>query len=181
MRLLIAAIACWGLGCAGVAANAPVTDFRPSDAALFDNAVDMVASPVIVEGEWSGAFERRVARADLIAEVRVQSLSSELIKRRSAYRLDVKVKSRLKGSSTRELALRVSDDVPGYRSVQANEDRLLEDSFIAFVKWEANAAASELIAHWHLSPDTDAVRDKIEYLLRNPAPDPHASVEVVEP
>ena len=174
-------MACWGFGCAAVAANAPASAFRPSDAALFDNAVDTVANPAIVEGEWSGAFERRVARADLIAQVRVQSLSSELIKRRSAYRLDVKVRDRLKGSSTRELALRVSDDVPGYRTVQVNEDRLLEDSFIAFVKWEADPAASEPIAHWHLSPDTGAVRDKIEYVLRNPAPDPHTTVEVVEP
>jgi hypothetical protein len=58
---------------------------------LFDNAVDLVEAPVIVEGEWSGAFERRVGRADLIAVVRVESLSSDLVKRRSAYRLTVTV------------------------------------------------------------------------------------------
>lgn len=179
MRALIAAIACWGIGCAGAASNVPITDFRASDAALFDNSVDLVADPVIVEGEH-GAFERRVARADLVASIRVQSLHSEFVKRRSAYRLTVKVKDRLKGSSTRELELRVSDDEPGHRSVELNEDRLLHEPFIAFIKWEADPASSEPNAHWHLSPDSEAVRDKIEWVLRRPPPDPHTEVEVVE-
>lgn len=181
MRVLIAAIACWGIGCAGAAPNAPATDFRASDVRLFDNSVDLVDAPAIVEGEWSGAFEHRVARADLIAAIRVQSLSSELIKRRSAYRLNVRVKDRLKGTSSKELVLRVSDDEPGHRSVEVNEDRLLHDSFIAFIKWEAQPDAPELIAHWHLSPDSEAVRTKIDYFLRRPPPDPHTDVEVVEP
>jgi len=180
VRVLIAAIACWGIGCVGAASNVPVTDFRASDVSLFDNSVDLVAAPVIVEGE-SGAFERRVARADLVASIRVQSLHSELIKHRSAYRLTVKVKDRLKGASTKELELRVSDSEPGYRSVAVNEDRLLADSFVAFVKWEADPGSPKPIAHWHLSPDSGAVRDKIDYVLRRPAPDPHTEVEVVEP
>ena len=180
VRVLIAAIACWGIGCAGAASTVPVTDFRASDVSLFDNSVDLVASPVIVEGA-SGAFERRVARADLVGSIRLLSLQAELIKRRSAYRLTAKVKDPLKGASTRELELRVTDDEPGYRSVEVNEDRLLHDSFIAFVKWEADPASSEPIAHWHLSPDSEAVRRKIDYVLRRPAPDPSTEVEVVEP
>jgi hypothetical protein len=180
VRLLIALIACWGLGCAGASSNTSLSDFRPGDAALFDNSVDRVASPVIVEGEF-GTFEKRVARADLVASIRVQSLHSEFVKRRSAYRLTVRVKDRLKGESARDLELRVSDDEPGHRSVEVNEDRLLHEPFIAFIKWEAAAGSSELIPHWHLSPDSEAVRDKIEYVLRRPAPDPHTEVEVVEP
>ena len=172
MRNLTAALACLGIACAGAAANTVVTDYRVSDAELFDNSVDLIAAPVIVEGEWSGVFERRVHRADLIAEVRTQSLSSELIKRRSAYRLDVKVKDRLKGSSARELALRVSDEERGYRTVQVNEDRLLEESFIAFIKWESDPTSPDLIAHWHLSPDSDAVREKVKYWLRHRPPEP---------
>jgi hypothetical protein len=180
VRLLIAAIACWGVGCGGAAPNLPATDFRASDASLFDSAVDLVASPVIVEGEH-GAFERRVGRADLVASIRVRSLHSELVKRRAAYRLDIRVDDRLKGASARELELRVSDDEPGYRTVEVNEDRLLNDPFIAFIKWEADAATSTLVPHWHLSPDSEAVRDKIDYVLRHPAPDPHTEVEVIAP
>jgi hypothetical protein len=159
----------------------PTTDFQSSDVSLFDNAVDLVEAPVIVEGEWSGAFERRVGRADLIAVVQVDSLSSDLVKRRSAYRITVRVSDRLKGSSSKEIVLRVRDDEPGYKSVRVNEDRLLHNPFVAFVKWEADSASPELIAHWHLSPDSDAVRDKIEFFLRQPVRDSHTEVEVVEP
>ncbi len=181
VRLLITAIACWGLGCAGASPNVPASAFRPSDAALFDNAVDRVEAPVIVEGEWSGAFERRVGRADLIAVVRVDSLSSDLVKRRSAYRLTVRVKEYITGSSTKELVLRVRDDEPGYRSVRVNEDWLLRNSCVAFIKWEADSESPELTAHWHLSPDSPAVRDKIDFFLRQPARDAHTEVEVIEP
>ena len=180
MRLLAAVIACWGIGCAGAASNLPPNDFRESDVSLFDNSVDLVASPVVVEGEY-GAFERRVGRADVIASIRVLSLHSELIKRRSAYRLRVQVTDRLKGTSSSELELRVADEEPGYRGVEANEDRLLHDAFIVFVKWEVSRASSAPIAHWHLSPDSEAVRDKIDHVLHHPAPDPHTKVEVVEP
>jgi hypothetical protein len=180
VRALIAAIACWGVGCAGASPNAPTTHFEPSDVSLFDNSVDLVEAPVIVEGQWSGAFEQRVARADLIAVVQVASLSSDLVKRRSAYRLTVKVGDRLKGNSSAELTLRVRDDEPGYHTVRVNEDRLLRDPFVAFIKWEAAAGSPELVAHWHLSPDSNAVRDKIEFFLRQPVKDTHTEVEVVE-
>jgi len=181
VRVLIAAIACWGIGCAGTSSNAPATEFLPSDAALFDNAVDLVEAPVIVEGEWSGAFEQRVGRADLIAVVRIDSLSSDLVKRRSAYRLTVRVKDRLKGTSSKDIVLRVGDDEPGYPTVRVNEDRLLHNPFVAFVKWEAASDSSKLIAHWHLSPDSDAVREKIDFFLRHPVRDSHTEVEVVKP
>lgn len=181
MRALITAIAVWGLGCAGASSNAPASDFVSSDVALFDHAVDFVDAPVIVEGQWSGAFERRVGRADVIAVVRVDSLSSDLVKRRSAYRIAVRVRDWLKGTASSEITLRVRDDQPGYQSVRANEERLLHDPFVVFVKWEAEAGSSELTAHWHLSPDSAAVRDKIEFFLRQPVRDSHTEVEVVEP
>ncbi|MBW2402442.1 MAG: hypothetical protein JRF42_01215 [Deltaproteobacteria bacterium] len=122
-----------------------------------------------------------MARADLIAVVAVDSLSSDLVKRRSAYRLTVRIRDRLKGTSSTELVLRVRDDEAGYQSVRANEDRLLHNSFVAFIKWEAVAGSPDLIAHWHLSPDSGAVRDKVEFFLRQPVRDSHTEVEVIEP
>ncbi len=158
----------------------PAPDFRPSDAPLFDHAVDLVETPAIVRGEWGGAFEQRASRADLIAVVRVSSLSADFISRRSAYRLTLKVKDRLKGTASKELVLRVGDDEPGYESVLVNEDRLLHNPFVVFIKWAADPESGELIAHWHLSPDSDGVREKIDYVLAHPMKDARTAVEVVE-
>jgi hypothetical protein len=168
MRMVVLVIALCAVQCGGASSNAPQTGFRASDAALFDEAVDLIEAPLVIEGA-KGAFERRVARADLIAVIRLESLSSDLIRRRSAYRLAVRVEERLKGSSARELVLRVEDDKPGYRTVRANEDRLLRDPFIAFVKWERDSGSSEPVSHWHLSPASAATREQVRLVLRKPA------------
>lgn len=181
VRLLIAAITCWGIGCAGASSNRPETDFGLADVALFDNGLDIVDAPVIVEGQRSGAFEQRVGRADLIAAVSIESLSSDLVKRRWAYRLRVRTGDRLKGISSKEMVLRVGDDESGYQSIRIHEDSLLRRPWIAFVKWEADPKSSDLIAHWHLSPDSLAVRNKIEFFLRHRVKNPRAEIELVEP
>jgi len=168
VRGLIVALATLGIGCAGTSSNLTVTELLPSDEPLFDHAVDLVEEPVVVRDQWGGTFESRVRRADSIAVVRVTSLSSDTVRNRSAYRLTAKVKNRLKGSSPREVVLRVQDDQRGYETVRANEDRLLEDPFVAFVKWGADPESDELIAHWHLSPSSDAVRENIDFFLRHP-------------
>jgi hypothetical protein len=111
----------------------------------------------------------------------VDSLSSDFVSRRSSYRLTIKVKNRLKGSSPKELVLRVGDDEPGYETVRVNEDRLLEGSFVVFLKWAATPESSKPIARWHLSPDSDAVREKIDFFLRHPMKDVRTEVELVEP
>ena len=177
----MAAIACWGIGCAATTASSPETQFTAGDAILFDNSVDLVWDPIIVEGEWGGAFERRIARADLIAAVRAKSIVTEVVKRRAAYRITVRVGQRLKGDSPDALVLRVRDDQPGHRTVEDSEDQVLHEGFIAFVKWEASEGSEERIPHWHLSPDSPAVRAKIDRGLRPPEPDPNTEVEVVAP
>jgi hypothetical protein len=176
VRVLVVLIALCAVRCAGASSNAPQTEFRTSDAALFDGAVDLIENPLAVEGT-RGTFERRVARADLIAVIRLESLSSDLIRRRSAYRLAVRIERRLKGSSARELVLRVEEDQAGYRTVQANEDSLLRDPFIAFVKWERDAESSEPVSHWHLSPASDATLEQVQLVLRKPARGGHAELE----
>jgi hypothetical protein len=180
VRAMIAVVASLGLGCAGGASNTPTTPFRASDAELFDNAVDLVATPAVIEGAWSGAFERRVTRADVVAAVRTQSLSEELVRRRGAYRIEMEVSEWLKGSSSRELVLRVSDEEAGYRSVQVNEDRLLHDSFVAFVKWEKRRGG-EPEAHWHLSPDSPGVREKVDHVLQRRPHGPQTEDQAVAP
>ena len=64
--------------------------------------------------------------------------------------------------------------------MRVHEDRILENQLVAFIKWEVDPASPELIAHWHLSPDSDAVQDKIDFFLRQPARDSHTEVEVVQ-
>ena len=181
VRVLAMGVACALLGCAGGSSTAPTVEFAREDELLFDNSVDLVDKPAIVESEWRGEFERRVTRADLIAAVKIESLSSDEDLRGSGYRLTAKVIERLKGESGRELVLRVHDDEPGFRGVRVNEDRLLRDSFVAFIRWKNNPEFEELVPRWHLSPDTPAVRDKVAFFLSPSSRDSRTQVEVLKP
>lgn len=181
MRALFLAIASLGVGCAGATPTVPATTYQASDAPFFDHSVDFVRSPAIVEGEWRGAFEQRVARADLVAAVRVKSSISEVVQRSSALRITVRVDEKLKGTSDDEIELRVDDDQPSHAVVEDHQQELLRDPWIAFVKWEGVGGGGSPVPHWHLSPDTPKVRAKIDYLLSIPPPDPNTQVEVIEP
>lgn len=153
-------------GCGGSRKDVVVADFRPGDEEVFDDAIDLVASPAIVQGEWGGDFERRVDRADLIAVVKIETLRSNVdLDRRTTYRLSAAVRETFKGRTVRELALQVGDHQGGFDTVRVNEDRLLREPFVAFVKWQDGSAPSEVRARWHLSPASLGVREKVAFLL----------------
>lgn len=170
MRVLAMGVVCALLGCARGSSSIPTVEFAAEDEFLFDNSVDFVDKPAIVESEWRGEFERRVTRADIIAGVKIESLSSDEDRRGATYRLTARVADRLKGRSVRELVLRVHDDEPGFQRVRVNEDRLLRDPFIAFIKWENDPESDQPVPRWHLSPDSPAVRDKVAFFLESPLP-----------
>lgn len=181
MRILVTGVVCALLGCAKGSSAVPTVEFAAEDELLFDNSIDLVDKPAIVESEWRGGFERRVTRADIIAGVKIESLSSDEDRRGSSYRLTAKVIDRLKGRSSRELVLRVQDDEPGFQSVRINEDRLLRDPFVAFIKWQSHPESDQPVARWHLSPDSPEVRDKVVFFLNPPSRENQTQVEVLEP
>lgn len=179
---------CWSLGvlglllaCGGSSGAGPGVEFVPEDSLTFDDSVDMIDKPVIVESEWQGQFEKRVTRADFIGTVRVDAISLDADRRGSGYRLNVRVTDTLRGRAPREMVLRVNDQQPGFQSVSMYEDRLLGGSFVAFVKWQEDAESRQSIPRWHLSPNSPAVQDKVRFFSNPPPPDGRTEVEVVAP
>ncbi len=181
MRVLMMGVVCALSGCAKGPPAVSTVEFTAEDERVFDNSVDLVDKPAIVESEWRGGFERRVTRADVIAAVKVEALSADEDRRGAGYRLTVRVVDRLKGRSARELVLRVQDDELGFRTVRANEDRLLRDPFIVFIKWQSDPEFDGPVARWHLSPDSPEVRDKVAFFLNPPSRDDRTQVEALGP
>ncbi|MEM7137293.1 MAG: hypothetical protein AAF500_11975 [Myxococcota bacterium] len=169
------------VACGSSAANQASVEFTPKDNLAFDDAVDVIDRPVIVESEWQGQFERRVTHADFIGSVRVESISVDQDRRGAGYRLVARVVETLLGRAPRELALEVHDDQPGFESVRMYEDDLLGGRFIVFVKWQAQADSREVLPRWHLSPDSPGVRDKVRFFLNPGASDGRTEVEVLAP
>jgi len=85
--------------------------------------------------------------------------------RRTTYRLIVTVDDVLLGHLADEVTLTSGEDEAGYRTVEGNDHRLLQQPFILFLKWERTGPDAEPIPRFHLSPATEPVARRVAYLL----------------
>ena len=156
----------------------PTSEFTEAHALAFEDGIDVVGDPEALEGrwrdEWSRELQMRVADADLLAIVTVKTIRTDTnLDRESTYRLIVDVNRVLLGQPPRgELSLASSQRSRGFASVDANIRRVLDQRFVAYIKWYLNEHGT-VAPHWHLAPATDAVVRRTSYLIerRRTAPD----------
>src|SRR5690349_14806989 len=108
---------------------------------VFDDGVDFVAMLEGLEGKWLDDWTKdlslRVQDADLIALVTVRTLRTDSDpQQRVTYRLNAEVTKLLVGDAPRgkEIELAVDPDDPGFPTVQDNLGRIVDQSFVAYVK-----------------------------------------------
>jgi hypothetical protein len=155
----------------------PTSEFTEAKARVFEDGVDFVADPEVLEGrwldEWERDLERRVSDADFVAIVTVETIRIDTdLDRRNTLRLLTDVQDRFFGESPGdELALVVREGAIGWGTVEGNDQRLLDNPYVAFVKWYATEDGT-VLPHWHLSPSTDAVVRRVRALAerRSDAP-----------
>jgi len=158
--------------CGAAAPVVPVgRPFSADDTRLFGDGVDFVADPTALEGrwrqEWSDDLQGRIGSADAVAMVTVHTLRTDVDPaRRTTYRLIVGVDRVLLGElAGEELTLTSGEAEPGFRTVAGNDHRLLQQPFIAFLKWERGLDDATPTLRFHLSPATEAVARRVAYLL----------------
>jgi hypothetical protein len=148
-------------GCGG-SSSIKVTNFTEEHAKLFEDAVDFISDPDLLEDkvgqQWQDDLNKRYDLADFIGIVTVSTLVSEIdLEKRTTFRLASPIVRPILGNSPKkELLLAVSEDSEGYPRVEQNQARILNRNFIAFVKWYKQSNG-EPAAHWHLSPASDRI------------------------
>lgn len=163
--LIAGASGCGGPGTPEIVVTGPFTD---EHAVAFDNAVDYFADPSQLEGGWRRDWEedvdRRVSLADAIGVVEVTTVRTDVdLDRRETYRLLSRVIRERHGDLPDELTLTVRQSDPGYGTVHGNDARILNQRFIAFVKWADEDG--RVVPRWHLSPASDAVIRRVNTLI----------------
>lgn len=170
LRLLSFSIASLGLAACGAAAppvrvTSPTT---PAELRVFDHGVDLVDDPEILAGQWRESWgaelQTRVGSADIIALVRVNSAQATRIPDQGpSVRLDIEPDRALLGEVV-DIDLVSTEGDGGYVSIDRNQTRLLSTNFVLYIKWY-QSDAGVIAAHWHLSPATQAVVRRVEYLI----------------
>jgi hypothetical protein len=158
--------------------------FAETEAAFFDDGVDLVRDPQGVGGLWQEEWERelgeRVARGDFVALGRVHTLRTDQdLDRRTSYRIVLSVERTLRGEAPAgDLTLVSREGARGYASVHGNHDRVLEQRFVVFARRYRDAVGA-IVTHWHLSPASDAVLKLVNAKLEEASPTFH-EVHVIE-
>jgi hypothetical protein len=159
------------LACGSSAPPRPViTPMTPEAEVAFENGIDFMGDPSILEGNWLEDWDRdirdRSELSDAVLLVRVRALQQNVdLDRHQSYRILVHVDTVRFGTGVPDDMTYVSrEGEPGYASVHENESRLLEQSFVAFVRW-AETPEGEVVARWHLSPASSGVMRRVNDVL----------------
>ncbi|MBO6939568.1 MAG: hypothetical protein JJ863_31645 [Deltaproteobacteria bacterium] len=158
--------------CATTSTNATPTTGTPltaEDRVLFDDGVDFVGDPSVLEGrwrdDWSRELDERVTNADIVSYIRVHALRTDMdLERRTTYRLLIDEVDGIVGDLPDDLALASLEGDGGFSTIDGNENRILDQELVLFLKWEQSEPGAEVRARWHLSPHTEDVTSRVEYL-----------------
>jgi hypothetical protein len=170
VALVFGLAGCGGASSGGVPDGIRVTPFTEAHAAVFDDGVDFLSDPEVLDGRWREQWweeldqRLRLADAVFVASIRTVSTDSDPA-RRTTYRIFVVPKASLSGPApTEELSLDVREGDRAFGTVDGNVDRLLSGTYLAFIKYYQDDQGT-VRAHWHLSPAEPGVVARIEYLI----------------
>lgn len=156
-------------GCGPAAPPIVVTGpFTAEHEAAFENGVDYIDDPTILEGSWLRTWEndvdRRVQLADAVALVTITTLRQDVdLDRHETYRLIAHVDRERHGDLPDEVTFVVRYDQAGFGTVRGNEERILNQRFVAFIKWVDQDG--QIVARWHLAPASERVVRRVNTLI----------------
>ncbi len=162
-------------GCGGAAAEVVVTPMTAEHEAAFENGVDFIDDPRLLEGSWletwESEIEHRVTLSDAIGVVRITTVRHDTdLEHHDTYHLVATVVSTRYGTMPGEVSLTTREGESGFGTVAGNDERLLAppadrpEHFILFLKWTRDDSG-DLVARWHLSPAGTAVVQRVNSLV----------------
>lgn len=171
--------ACGGAG--QVVRREPLPPLTEEQAVLFDDGVDLIEDPAALEGrwyeDWQQELERRLAEADEVVLGKVQTVRADVDpSRRTSYRVVFAVEHAYTGDPGDELTLSANDSALGYVSVERNRERLLQRTFVAFIKRAGGEDGLE-VQHFHLTPPSPPLDKRLERFEADQRPN---TIKIIE-
>ena len=111
-------------------------------------------------------LRERAQTAELVARLRVQTVTIDTIGDDSTYHLGVQVGMPTLGPNPkiedRSLELVIKPQSPAFGIAKALDQRMQGVTFIGFISRFASADGIEIELHWHMCPDTQDVADAVK-------------------
>ncbi len=175
---LLALLSASPLGVAGCGSSAPqvvVSPMTPESEAAFENGIDFIDDPSLLEGSWldnwESDVEHRVSLADAVAIVHITTVRRDTdLERHDTYHLVAAVDNVRFGTLDGEVSLAARQGEGGFGTIDGNDDRLLTppadhpDHFILYLRWTTGDDGG-LVARWHISPAGTSVVQRVNSLI----------------
>jgi len=129
---------------------------------VFDDNIDPAAVGLSLDGPSPRSdrhLRERAQTADVVARVRVQTVTVDSVGDQKTYHLGVQVgvptlvPAKL---SDRTFELSIKPQSPGFGIARSFDSRLRGQTFVGFIK-RYGTGDGETVVHWHLAPDTAEV------------------------
>lgn len=173
MRVLTAALVSLLVApsCGGGAVRRTTTPMTPEAELAFENGIDFIDDPSLLEGnwleEWEGDIGRRVELCDAVLVVRITAVQQNVdLDRNLSYRLVAHIDNVRFGTGfDSEITLVSRHGEAGHASVHEYESRLLQNQFVAYIRFVEDG--DDVVPRWHLSPAADRIVRRTNSLLEN--------------
>lgn len=173
--LLLALAGLAAPGCGSSAPQVVVTPMTPEAEAAFENGVDFIDDPSLLEGTWLDAWEsdieHRVTLSDAIAIVRITTVRHDTdLEHHDTYHLVATIDNVRYGDLSGEVSLASHEGETGFGTIEGNDERLLAppadhpDHFVLYLRWTRDDDGS-LEPRWHISPAGTAVVQRVNSLV----------------
>ncbi|MCU0662204.1 MAG: hypothetical protein MUC50_07750 [Myxococcota bacterium] len=163
---LLASVLALGCAAAGFKVGEP---FAAGEGRFFDDGIDLIENLETLSGEWGyqaqDDLSGRVQLADFVAVVDILAVQlSQDVDGKESRRIDLQIKEPLLGKSPgMTLSMSASEESSGFATILRNEQRLT-GSKIVFVRFFLDDAGG-VRSHFHLSPDSPALRANVKKLI----------------
>jgi hypothetical protein len=157
--------------CGASAPRIVVTPMTAAQEVVFDNGVDYIDDPTLLEGPWLETWEQeidaRVAGSDVVAYVRITTMRTDIdLERRETHRLVAHIDSLRHGTvESEDIELVAREGEVGFPTVDGNDRRILNQRFAAFVRWTQSDPEAPIVPRWHLSPASERIVRRVNSLV----------------
>lgn len=161
-------------GCGAAPTPIVVTPMTDAERLVFENGVDYIDDPSILEGTWSESWDQEIdlrsRTADIVAFIRVVTLRTDSdLEHRQTQRIIGQIDSLRFGTHRGdEIELVARDTDPGFSTIQG--DRILNQRFVLFGRWTQESESAPLLMRWHLAPASERVVRRVNTLVERRAP-----------
>lgn len=157
--------------CGSSAPRIVVTPMTAAQEVVFDNGVDFIDDPTLLEGSWLETWEQeidaRVTGSDVVAYVRITTMRTDVdLERRETHRLVAHIDSLRHGAvEGDDVELVAREGEVGFPTVDGNERRILNQRFVAFLRWTQADPQAPIVPRWHLSPASERIVRRVNSLV----------------